>query len=208
MEKIKYYFLWLVGFCVGVFALQNLIGGFTELFVLNDKANNLEVWRFVSSIFLHGSVTHLLFNMFALMFFGFVLERLIGSKRFLFVFFVSGVLANVVSVNYYSSSLGASGAIYGVLGAITVLRPFMMVWAFGFLAPMFIASILWIAADVFRMLGVFGESNIGSIAHLSGIVVGLIMGLRYLYKFRRGNKEARVNIDEDSFRRWEEGFVR
>jgi membrane associated rhomboid family serine protease len=85
MEKIKYYFLWLVGLCVGMFVLQNLPGipGFTDLFVLNDRASNGEVWRFVSSIFLHGSLSHLMFNMFALLFFGFSLERLIGSRRLL-----------------------------------------------------------------------------------------------------------------------------
>jgi membrane associated rhomboid family serine protease len=211
MEKIRYYFLWLVGLCVGMFVLQNLPGipGFTELFILNDRANNGEIWRFVSSIFLHGSPTHLLFNMFALLFFGFSLERLVGSKGFLWIFFLSGILANVISVNYYDSSLGASGAIYGVLGAITILRPMMMVWAFGFIVPMFIAAILWVGADVLRLYGVFGVTNIGSIAHLSGIVVGFIMGVYYLRKIGKTNRDkGEVRFDEGSLRDWEDRFVR
>tara|TARA_Y100000034_G_scaffold80413_1_gene96472 strand:+ start:2469 stop:3110 length:642 start_codon:yes stop_codon:yes gene_type:complete len=212
MEKIKYYFLWLVGLCVGMFVLQNLPGipGFTDIFVLNDRASNGEVWRFVSSIFLHGSLSHLMFNMFALLFFGFSLERLIGSRRFLMVFFVSGILANVVAVNFYDSSLGASGAIYGVLGALTIIRPMMMVWAFGFIVPMFIASFLWIGADVLRLYGAFGVSNVGSIAHLSGIVVGFLMGVYYLVNGLRAARKNKVEVrfDERGFRDWEDRFVK
>ena len=212
MEKIKYYFLWLVGICVSMFVLQNLPGipGFTELFVLNDRASNGELWRFVSSIFLHGSLRHLMFNMFALLLFGFSLERLIGSKRFLWVFFVSGILANLFAVNYYDSSLGASGAIYGVLGAITVIRPMMMVWAFGLIVPMFVASFLWVAGDVLRLYGTFGPTNIGSIAHLSGIVVGAIIGVYYLvnkFSVRDNSEKVEVRFDEDSIKEWEERFV-
>ena len=148
--------------------------------------------------------------MFALLFFGFSLERLIGSRRFLMVFFVSGILANVVAVNFYDSSLGASGAIYGVLGALTIIRPMMMVWAFGFIVPMFIASFLWIGADVLRLYGAFGVSNVGSIAHLSGIVVGFLMGVYYLVNGLRAARKNKVEVrfDERGFRDWEDRFVK
>ncbi len=103
-----------------LFLTQLLISGFTELFLLNSSSY-LQIWRFVTAIFLHGGLAHLLYNIFALALFGSMLERLIGSTRFLMVFFVTGVLANIVSVNFYDSSLGASGAIFGVIGALIVI---------------------------------------------------------------------------------------
>lgn len=207
--KNKNYFLWLSGLIIIVFLMQVVIPGFTELFVLNDRANNGEVWRFVSSIFLHGGVTHLLFNLVALLFFGIILEKKIGSKKFLIAFLASGILANLIAINYYDSSLGASGAIYGVMGCLTIITPLTMVWAFGLLMPISIASVLWIAADVLRSMGAFGETNIGSIAHLSGIAIGFILGIYWRIK-KKGNKknEDKIKIDDSDFRIWEDSYMR
>ena len=182
----KFYSLKLLIIILIVFILQILIPGFVELFILNQKAmTDYQIWRFLTSIFLHGSITHLLFNMFALFFFGLFLEGSIGSRKFLIVFLASGILSNLISVNFYDTSLGASGAIYGVIGALVVIKPFMIVWTFGLLMPLFIASILWVTADILRILGAFGPNNIGSIAHLSGIFVGAILGLIFRSSVRR-----------------------
>lgn len=209
--KIKLYFLWLSLICIGVFILQNLPGipGFTETFVLNSSAvDGWQVWRFVSAIFLHGSLVHLIYNLFALLLFGFILEKLIGSRRFLILFFVSGIVANIVAVNFYNSSLGASGAIYGILGAIVILRPMMMVWAFGLMMPMFIAGILWIVGDVMGVFG-FGNRGIGNIAHLGGIFVGLLYGLVLRFLIRgRVDKEEKVELDEEVVEEWERDWMR
>ncbi len=207
-QKIKLYFLWFALAIIIIFMLQQIIPGFTELFVLNNKVFDGEIWRFVSAIFLHGSLTHLLYNLIALLFFGFLLEKLIGSKNFLLVFFASGIIANIIGINFYDSSLGASGAIYGILGCLTFIRPMMMVWAFGLLMPMFIASILWIVGDLLRIVGLFDPGNVGSIAHLSGIVVGFIIGI-----FLRGLKEKRiikekVDIPESYVKQWEDTYIR
>ncbi|MEK6872909.1 MAG: rhomboid family intramembrane serine protease [Nanoarchaeota archaeon] len=175
---MKFYSLWLVLIIFSVFILQVIIPGLTEFFLLNSSAtSDFQFWRFLTSIFLHGSLTHLLFNLFALFFFGIILEKEVGSRNFLIIFFFSGILANLIAVNFYSSSLGASGAIYGVIGALTIIKPLMMVWTFGMILPMFIASILWVTADILRTLGAFGQTNIGSIAHLSGIAIGILCGI-------------------------------
>ena len=212
--KQKFYTFWISVFCVIVFILQSIVPGFTELFLLNQKAtNNYEIWRFVSSIFLHGSLSHLAFNLFALLFFGFILEKTIGSRKFLVSFLVSGIIANIVAINYYNSSLGASGAIYGLLGMLTILKPMMMVWAFGLIIPMFIASIMWVTADVLRILGAFGPTNVGSIAHLSGIVVGIVFGIIFLINKRKNrmegnrndnsNNRIKINFNEEFMESWE-----
>ncbi len=206
--KFKYYFLWLSLICIIVFILQLIIPGFTELFVLNLKAiYEKQYWRFLSAIFLHGSLTHLLFNLFALVIFGLILEKKIGSYRFLAVFFSSGIIANIVSVNFYDSSLGASGAIMGIIGCLTILNPMMMVWAFGLLMPMFIAAILWVLGDI---LGVFMPSGVGNIAHLSGVGVGLLIGLllRFFGVKNIGNKNNTIRFNEDEVRNWENRYVK
>ena len=209
MVKIKYYFLWLCLMCIGVFVLQLIIPGFTELFILNLKAlYGGEYWRFVTAIFLHGDALHLAYNLFALFFFGWSLEKMIGSRRFLIVFFLSGIIGNVVSVNFYESSLGASGAIYGIMGCLTVVSPFMFVWAFGLLLPMFLAAILWIIGDVLGVFGL-GSGNVGYIAHLSGIGIGILSGLLFR-SWKRKIKVVRekIKLPENYMRVWEDRFMK
>ena len=210
MNKIKFYSLWLALIIIGIFVLQNLPGipGFTDTFVLNNKAvDNFQIWRYLTAIFLHGSITHLAFNLFALLFFGLVLEKLMGSKKFLLTFLLSGIIANIISVNFYTSSLGASGAIYGIIGAATVLRPMMMVFAFGIIMPMFLASTFWVIADILRSLGAFGPTNIGSIAHLSGIIIGIILGF-ILRKKSAKNTNIKITIDDYQIKNLEDNFMR
>jgi membrane associated rhomboid family serine protease len=190
--------------------LQNIIPNFTDLFVLNQKAiTNFQIYRFLTAIFLHGSITHLAFNLFALFFFGLVLEKTIGTKRFMITFLVTGIIANIISVNFYNSSLGASGAIYGVIGAATILRPMMMIYTFGAIMPMFLAAIIYVLADILRAYGAFGPTNVGSIAHLSGIGLGLLLGVYYRIKFKKiQNRKMEVRFDEGSMERWEDRFVK
>ena len=159
---MRYYFFWIALLLIFIYLLQVLFPQITDFFILNDRAvENLEFWRYVTALFLHGSIEHLMFNLFALLLFGFMLEKLIGSSAFLQIYLFSGIIGNLIALNFYNSSLGASGAIYGVIGALTVLQPLMMVWAFGMIIPLFIASLLWVTADIFRILGIFGETNIG-----------------------------------------------
>lgn len=206
MAKNKFYTIWIAIILIAIFVLQIIIEGFSDLFVLNQFAFS-QYWRFLTSIFLHGDITHLLFNLFALLFFGLSLEGYIGSRRLLLIFFSSGIIANLISVNFYTSSLGASGAIYGIIGALIIIRPLMMVWAFGLIMPLFVASIIYVTADILRTLGAFGPTNIGSIAHLSGIAIGIILGL--LFKRRRIKIiRSNLNIPKNVIKNWEDVYMR
>ncbi len=202
MARFKFYALWLCLICIGVFILQISFTGFTELFILNQNSFS-EFWRFLTAIFLHADVVHLLYNLFALALFGSILEKFIGGKKFLLIFFLSGIFASLIAVNFYPSSLGASGAVYGILGCLAIIRPKMMVWAFGFPMPMFIAAILWTLGSV---LGVFMPSNIGHIAHLSGILVGFLFGI-FLRQKRKIRRE-KIRIPETYMREWERRYMR
>ncbi len=202
--KMRFYALWLSLICVAVYFVQLAVPGFTNSFIL-DSHFSYEAWRFVTSIFLHGSLGHLLLNIFALALFGTILESLIGGKRFLLVFFASGIIANLVSINYYPLSLGASGAIYGVLGTLVILRPMLAVWVYGFPMPMFIAGIVWIAAD---SIGIFIPSDVGHIAHLVGIAVGLVLGIFFRDWRAQRARRGKLKIHEGYMRAWEDAYVK
>jgi membrane associated rhomboid family serine protease len=211
MEKPKFLPIWIGLFLIIVFLLQNLFSDFTDIFLLNQNSLE-EPWRFLTAIFLHGGVAHLLYNLFALIFFGLTLERLIGSRRFLVFYLISGILANLASFWFYPSSLGASGAIMAVIGCVAVLRPMMTVWAFGVIMPMFILGIIWIIGSVLGIFGL-GEAGIGHIAHLAGILIGVLYGF-YLRLRRSGAKNNSFNfnrtivIPEANIRRWEDWNLR
>ena len=205
--KIKYYALWLSLICIIVFVLQLSFQGFTDFFVLNGSLP-YEIWRFFSSIFLHGSLSHIISNLFALALFGTILESITGSRRFLLIFVSAGIIANAIAINFYPLSLGASGAIYGILGALIILRPMMVVWVYSLPMPLFVAGILWVGAGV---LGLFAPSNVGDIAHLSGIAIGFVFGIFYrarISKYLDNIKRNRIIIDENSIRRWEDVHIR
>ena len=200
--KMKFYSLWLAIIMIIIFFLQNVISKFTDLFILDSAKIISEPWRLVTSIFLHGNLIHLVFNLFALIFFGLILEKQITSKNFLFVFFTSGILASIISAFFYSQVLGVSGAIFGVIGALTIIRPNIIVWVYNLPMPMFIASIIWVIADI---IGIFNPSGIANLAHLSGIIIGILMGIYYRKKFP-GNKKSyvqRIEIPEHQLRKWE-----
>ena len=202
--KIKYYALWLSAICVIVFVLQLLIPSFTDTFIL-DSSKIAEVWRFVSAIFLHGGTGHLIANLFALALFGTILEGFIGSRKFLYVFFASGIFANLVAVWFYPSSLGASGAIYGILGALVIIRPMMTVWVSGIPMPMMFAGIVWIGGSI---LGLFYPSSTGHIAHLSGIALGRVFGFLWRDWSRKVERMESLRLNEDYMRKWEDYHMR
>ncbi len=201
-KQMKYYALWLSVICVVMFFFQILIPGFTNALILNSNAWT-QPWRFISSIFLHGDVIHLIYNLFALILFGLILEKYLGSKRFIVIFLFTGIVANVVAVNVYPSSLGASGAIFGIIGALTAIKPFLFVWAFGLPMPLIVAAVLWLMGDILRT---FIPSNVGTIAHLSGIFLGLLIGL-FLKEKKKAVKKNNVKIHDAYIRRWEDSWM-
>src|SRR5213075_1291851 len=97
-----------------------------------DVVGKLHVWQLVTYMFLHGGVFHILFNMLALWMFGAELERIWGTRYFLKFYFATGIGAAVLTVLFsllpfnfarqvqFSNTIGASGAIYGLLLAFAM----------------------------------------------------------------------------------------
>ncbi|MDD5416809.1 MAG: rhomboid family intramembrane serine protease, partial [Candidatus Aenigmarchaeota archaeon] len=120
------------------------------------------------------------YNMFALGLFGFILEQIVGTKKFLMIYFVSGLVAAVGSIMFYSASLGASGAIMGILGCLAVLRPKMTVYISYVPMPMILAAVVWIGGD---LIGMVAPDQVAHAAHLFGMFFGIAIGLYYRKQF-------------------------
>jgi len=163
-----------------------------------------KLWTLVTAIFLHSGLVHLLYNLFGLALFGAILEHIIGTRKFLTLFFIAGLAASLVSLPFYTRVLGASGAIFGIMGMLAILRPKMAVWVYGMPMPMFVALIIWASAN---FVGSFVPSGTASVAHLGGLAVGIVSGFYYRQQFKeKKRKREDIHIDEDKVREWEKSF--
>jgi len=204
MKKFKWYSLKISFFLIFIFLLQNFFP--TNDFILISKEVFFKPWTIVTYIFLHASLTHLFYNIFALAIFGLILEKIIGSQNFLILFFISGIFSGIVSIFFYDAVIGASGAIFGLLGFLAVIRPKMIIPAFGIPLPVIAAIVLWL---IFDLAGVFSSDHIAHVGHLSGLTFGILAGLksRKKYKVKEKKKKSKVKIPEEKFRRWEEKYL-
>ncbi len=201
----QYWSIRLVLIISAIFALQNAIPGLTENLALVSERALAEPWMFLTAVFLHADITHLLYNMFALALFGSILEKIIGGKMFAAVFLASGLIASFAAFLFYPVSLGASGAIFGILGTLAMLRPHMTVWLYVPM-PMVVAIFVWAAID---LLGFLYPSGVANAAHLAGLAVGVLAG----FPLRKGFGEHYARrktqaISDEEFRRWEDEWVK
>lgn len=165
----KPYVSWtLVGFTVAVFLIQNIVG-FNDViraYAMQPLAIGVqdEWYRLLTSMFLHGSILHILFNMYVLVVLGPTLERILGHGRFLLLFILSGLGGSIAS--YWLSapttfSVGASGAIFGLMGALLVAGRRLR----------FDVTMVLILIGINLAIG-FIFSGIDWRAHLGGLVTG------------------------------------
>lgn len=170
----------LIGISVGVFLLQLLAWQAVAQvfgFVPSYAVGRLMVWQFITAIFLHGSVNHLLFNMIGLYMFGGAVEKVLKERDFLFYFLICGVSGFVLTFLLYAIgtlpnavNLGASGAVYGLLVAYSLLFPKEKVLLF-FVIPMQAKWLAVIFAGVELLLSVRTD-GINHFGHLGGAAAG------------------------------------
>jgi uncharacterized protein len=183
------------------YIIQLIIPNYTNILILTPQSVLTRPWILITSMFLHGTPTHLLFNMIGLFFFGQLLESRIGTKRFLYIYFGAGLIAAIAASLYYPiiygvmgqqvRLLGASGGLMGVLGMLVILMPDIKVLIyFVFPLPLWMACLIWVALDT---LGIFFPSGTANIAHLAGLAVGLIYGYLLKEKKKKINKKIRYN---------------
>jgi rhomboid protease GluP len=172
----------LLGINVAVFLIEIALGGATDLGVLVRMGAMVpalvadgEYWRLAASMFLHVGLLHLLFNSFGLYVFGNLIETVFGRLRFLAVYFVSGITAGAASFAFGSSgrvAAGASGAIFGLLGAWLAYN-----WRrreMGLAQANIQGALVLVGLNLFLGFSVRGIDNI---AHIGGLIAGAIAGL-------------------------------
>ena len=202
--------------------LTNLLG--LHFFMASD----FRIYQLVTYMFMHGSFGHLFFNMFALWMFGNTLENIWGSKRFLLFYMVCGIGAGLcqelvqyiqyaTSLSHYATvnmsghvvtmdtylnmmnTVGASGAIYGLLLAFGMMFPNSMIY-FYFLIPIKAKWFVIGYAVIELITGLTGVDNIAHFAHLGGMLFGLLLILYWRKNPAGPNKNFR-NL-RDVFQSW------
>ena len=135
----------------------------------------LEIWRIFTSMFLHGDVMHLFSNMIALLLFGTYVELYFSKFEFLLIYFISGLIGNLFSLfllPFNVISLGASGAIFGLIGAtlslLIVERD----------TPLIILGLFYVFYFVFSSF----SPGINYFAHIFGLLGGLLTGFAFKRK--------------------------
>ena len=195
---------WLLISNTAVFVLMYLahqagIGEIFNLFALVPRAVvfHFAVWQLATYLFLHGGVGHLLFNMLALWMFGVTLEKDWGTRRFLKYYFLCGIGAGFCDVavnallgNWTTSTIGASGAIYGVLLAFGVLYPESII-LFLFIFPIQAKYFVMIVGAIELLQSLNVNTGVSNVAHLGGMLFGLL----YL-------KVRFPKVDPYELRRW------
>lgn len=166
-----------------------------------------EYWRLVTPIFLHGGFGHLIFNSFSLILFGPALEQMLGKVKFIAVYFIAGIFANIMTYVIDTHSvvphLGASGAIYGLLGLYIFMVLFrkhlidpgnaqivVIIFIIGIVMS-FIRPNINIAAHLF---GAFGGFAIAPIALINVEPFSMIKNyMKAQSKTRRNNDDVQFN---------------
>lgn len=147
-----------------------------------------QIYQLVTAMFMHGSFSHIFFNMWALYIFGSIVAPILGGNRFMALYLISGLTGNLLWLfaNFNSPQpaflLGASGAVFGVMLAVAMLTPqvrFMMLF---FPTPVKVTTLIIVYAmiEIFSELGRLGVNNIAHLAHLGGFI-GAYVYLKFIF---------------------------
>lgn len=178
----------IIALCVVVFVFQFLTDTFVSSFSLTNALTYApfftatEPWRMLTSVFAHGGLLHILFNMYSLFVMGMVLEPMLGRARFVTLFLVGGFGGSVgvaVLASPLTGVVGASGAIFAMMGAFIVIMRKL-----GINNPQFLAVV------AINLVWGFLWSGIAWQAHVGGLVVGLALGAIFTTYRQQWQKNA------------------
>lgn len=162
-------------YIVGVILLYRDGLDYFKIYGIQDKQKVMsgEVWRLVTSMFLHADPPHLIGNMFFLYLIGRVVLHLYGNKHFIIIYLVSGLVGNVASMLIYSnvSSLGASGAIMGIGGVLFFKLFFDKNKVLRYLGN----YVILVFMILFSIASGFANPEIDNIAHVVGFITGFAL---------------------------------
>ena len=176
-----------------------------------DTFDTGELWRLISSQFIHLDLRHLLFNMYILYSIGGSLISFIDKKRFLTIYLTTGTIAAVVSLMFgnYMVSVGASGAIFGIIGYyLSLLIQFREKKIFGDNKDLLSDEIKSISIFILINLVIgFMSTIVDNGAHIGGLISGYLIGLTYEYKDVSSSKEKTNEIEYQGIGGWLYAFM-
>lgn len=158
-------------------------------FSVDTAILKFQVWRILTFQFLHGSIGHLLGNMIGLFFFGPIIERYLGSRRFLAFYLLCGFAGTIAYIGFWGSGLilgdagvpmvGASAGVFGVLIGTARVAPNITVWVM-LMFPLQMRTLAWIivgiaAYTVIARGNEMGANAGGEAAHLGGAALGFLL---------------------------------
>ncbi len=189
-----------------VFFLQMTVGGVTNALAFVPWEVLTRPWTIVTYMFAHASITHILFNMLALYFFGPRVEERLGERQFITLYALSGISGAILSFIFAPRSpvVGASGAIFGVMLAFAMFWPTAQIYIMGIL-PLEARLAVFLMAAISLWSGFQGSRmGVADFAHLGGFVGGFVY-LKWL-DMRQGTKRFRktvtANVPRDSLSNW------
>lgn len=189
---------------VAIFALQSFIApALLELLVFVPRLIIVRPWTVVTYMFLHGSLTHLLFNMLGLFFFGSRVESRLGERRFLTLYVLSGITGALASLIFTprAAVIGASAGVFGVMLAFAMFWPREKIYIWGVLPVE--ARILVLVTTGFSLYAGFGGRG-GGVAHFAHLG-GYLGAWLYLWWIARNSSsrkfKARMNAVEPAVKR-------
>ena len=157
-----------------LFIKTNLNSSFENTYLINN-----EWWRLITPIFLHFSMTHLVFNCLWIYILGSRIEKLDGLSIFLFIFILTGILSNAGQFFWTQQYLfgGLSGAVYGLLGYCFIIELDGRHGRYGLPEALYLFMFIWLLVGFTGVLSFFGFGNVANTAHLVGMIAGFIIGL-------------------------------
>lgn len=170
---------WLIGICVAVYLLQTVQPSLTRDIAFAPVVGDTQPWRFITSGFAHGGLTHIAFNMYALYVMGQYLEPMLGRARYIALYLLSafggsvgilllaskpaGGVATLADESWFTAAVGASGAVFGLFGAFLVLQRRLGRSAAG----------MYVVIGINAVIG-FVIPGIAWQAHLGGLITGAV----------------------------------
>jgi len=149
------------------------------------------LWTFLTSMFMHAGFFHIFANMLSLFFIGSLVEKILGAKRYLYFYLLSGLFASLLFVfsglifsnDLNAYAVGASGALFGLIGLLMFLTPNLQVYVMFIPIPIKMKYAAPGMLVVLWLISVAGNIPIGNTAHFGGLICGLVYGFYLKQKF-------------------------
>lgn len=171
--------------CSFMLMIQIYVPNSNKALVLSDN-HPLRLYTWITHMFMHGSLMHFLCNMIGVVTIGYGIEKIMGKKKFLILYFLSGIAGAMLQIMFDSflypdkinAYVGASGALCGLIGALAYYRPNTKLLLF-FIIPMRTITVFWLAIGsgfVFYIWNFIEQSGgVAHLAHTGGLIAGMLL---------------------------------